>query len=75
VIIASFNLNGADKCSGLPVSEKIDIAMEFFQIVDVGTTEEAIQKKLTLGNLEAFCESIFPLEENPEVCLTGGMWV
>ena len=48
--------------------------MEFFQIVDVNTTEKAIQENLTLGNLEAFCESIFPLDENPEVCLTGGMW-
>jgi hypothetical protein len=48
--------------------------MEFFKIVAVRTTEKAIQKKLTLGNLEEFCESIFPLEDNPEVCLTGGMW-
>ena len=48
--------------------------MEFFKIVDVRTTEKAIQKNLTLGNLEEFCESIFPLEDNPEVCLTGGMW-
>jgi hypothetical protein len=48
--------------------------MEFFKIVDVRTTEKVIQKKLTLGNLEEFCESIFPLEDNPEVCLTGGMW-
>lgn len=48
--------------------------MEFFQIVDIHTTEKTIQEKLTLGNLEAFCESIFPLDENPEVCLTGGMW-
>ena len=48
--------------------------MEFFKIVDVRTTEKAIQEKLTLGNLEEFCESIFPLEDHPEVCLTGGMW-
>ena len=48
--------------------------MEFFKIVDVRTTEKAVQKKLTLGNLEEFCESIFPLEDNPDVCLTGGMW-
>lgn len=48
--------------------------MEFFKLVDVRTTEKAIQEKLTLGNLEKFCESIFPLEDNPEVCLTGGMW-
>ncbi len=48
--------------------------MEFFKIVDVQTTDKAIQEKLTLGNLEQFCESIFPLDDNPEVCLTGGMW-
>ena len=48
--------------------------MEFFQIVDIHTTGKTIQEKLTLGNLEAFCESIFALDENPEVCLTGGMW-
>lgn len=48
--------------------------MEFFKIVDVHTTEKTIQEKLTLGNLEAYCESIFPLDNNPEVCLTGGMW-
>jgi hypothetical protein len=48
--------------------------MEFFKIVDVRTTSKAIQENLTLGNLEEFCESIFPLEDNPEVCLTGGMW-
>jgi hypothetical protein len=48
--------------------------MEFFSIVDVSTTEEAIQEKLTLENLEKFCESLFPLEDHPEVILTGGMW-
>ena len=48
--------------------------MEFFEIVDIRITETAIQENLTLGNLEAFCESIFPLDENSEVCLTGGMW-
>ena len=48
--------------------------MEFFKIVDVRTTEKAIHEKLMLGNLEEFCESIFPLEDHPEVCLTGGMW-
>lgn len=40
--------------------------MEFFKIMDVRTTEK--------GNQEKFCESIFPLEDHPEVCLTGGMW-
>lgn len=48
--------------------------MEFFKLVDILTTEEEIQEKLTLGNLEEFCESIFPLDDNPEACLTGGMW-
>lgn len=48
--------------------------MEFFQIADVSTSEKGIQENLKLENLEAFCESIFPLEENPDVCLTGGMW-
>lgn len=48
--------------------------MEFFQIADVRTTEKALQENLKLENLEEFCESIFPLEENPDVCLTGGMW-
>lgn len=48
--------------------------MEFFKIADISTTETAIQENLTMGNLEEFCESIFPLENNTEVCLTGGMW-
>jgi hypothetical protein len=48
--------------------------MEFFKTVDVSTTEKAIQENLTLGNLEKFCESIFSLDENSEVCPTGGMW-
>ena len=48
--------------------------MEFFKIVEVRTDEKVIQDKLTLSNLEEFCESIFPLDDNPEVCLTGGMW-
>ena len=48
--------------------------MEFFEVIDVSTSEKDIQDKLTLGNLEEYCESIFPLEDHPEVCLTGGMW-
>lgn len=48
--------------------------MEFFKIADVIATEKVIQEKLTFGNLEEFCESLFPLDTNPEVCLTGGMW-
>ena len=48
--------------------------MEFFKIVDIQTSEKEIQEKLTLGNLESFCESIFPLEQGEEQCLIGGMW-
>lgn len=48
--------------------------MEFFQVVDVQTTENIIQERLKLEYLEAYCESMFPLDNNPEVCLTGGMW-
>jgi hypothetical protein len=48
--------------------------MEFFQIVDVSTTQEVIQEKLTLANLEEFCGSIFMLEGDSQVCQTGGMW-
>jgi hypothetical protein len=48
--------------------------MEFFKTVEVSTTEKAIHENLTLGNLEKFCESMFPLEEHSEVCPTGGMW-
>lgn len=48
--------------------------MEFFRLVDIRTSERSIQEKLRLENLEEFCESMFPLEEHSEVCLTGGMW-
>jgi len=48
--------------------------MEFFEIADVSTTEKILQEKLALASLEEFCESIFPMEDNPDVCLTGGMW-
>jgi hypothetical protein len=48
--------------------------MEFFEIAEVGTSEKKIQEKLTLGKLEEYCESIFPLNEGPEQCLTGGIW-
>ena len=48
--------------------------MEFFQIVDVQATENIIQERLKLENLEAYCESMFPLDYSQEVCLTGGMW-
>lgn len=48
--------------------------MEFFKIVEVTTDEKTIQERLTLVNLEEYCESIFPLEDNPDVCPTGGVW-
>ena len=48
--------------------------MEFFKIVEVQTSEQEIQEKLTLNNLESFCESIFPLEQGDELCPIGGMW-
>ena len=48
--------------------------MEFFEIAEVGTSEKNIQEKLTLGKLEEYCESIFPLDEGSDQCLTGGIW-
>jgi len=48
--------------------------MEYFKIVEVNSTEELIQKKIDLPNLESFCESVFPLEVGEEICSIGGMW-
>ena len=48
--------------------------MEYFKIVDVGTTEEAIHQKIVLKDLELFCESIFPLDSGEDICHIGGMW-
>jgi hypothetical protein len=48
--------------------------MEFFKIIDVSTSEEQIQKKLVLRELENFCESVFPLDEGKDICKIGGMW-
>ena len=48
--------------------------MEYFKIVDVGTTEEALHQKLVLKHLELFCESIFPLDNGEDICPIGGMW-
>ena len=48
--------------------------MEYFKIADVGSTEEGIHEKLTLENLELFCESVFPLDEGKDICSIGGMW-
>lgn len=48
--------------------------MEYFRIVDISSSEEQIQEKLTLANLENFCESLFPMDEGIEVCKIGGLW-
>jgi hypothetical protein len=48
--------------------------MEFFRIVDVSSSEQELQDKLTNQNLENICESIFPLDNGLDVCKTGGMW-
>jgi len=48
--------------------------MEYFKIVDVSSSEKDIQQKLSLANLEKFCESIFALDKGEEICPIGGMW-
>ena len=48
--------------------------MEYFKIVDVSTSEKEIQQKLSLANLENFCESIFAQNKGEELCSIGGMW-
>jgi hypothetical protein len=48
--------------------------MEFFRFAKVSTSEQGIQDKLKLQDLESFCESVFPLDSGTEVCAIGGMW-
>lgn len=48
--------------------------MEFFRIAEINTSEQEIQDLLQLQDLESFCESVFPLDDGPEVCTIGGMW-
>lgn len=49
--------------------------MEFFKIVDTTTTENRIQEKLTLKNLENYSTEIFNLEEpGEESSFIGGLW-
>jgi hypothetical protein len=48
--------------------------MEFFKIAEVSSTEKEIHQKLSLANLELFCESIFALDKGEESCFIGGMW-
>ncbi|MDI3528122.1 MAG: hypothetical protein PWR03_2306 [Tenuifilum sp.] len=49
--------------------------MEFFRIVKVRTTEQAIHRKLTISNLDQFCSDIFNLEIlNESESKIGGIW-
>ena len=48
--------------------------MEYFKIVKASTTEQEIKLKLSHENLEKFCESIFYMEGDADVCRIGGMW-
>ena len=48
--------------------------MEFFRIIDVNVSESEIHSKLKLSNLESYCESMFPMEDGDEACMTGGMF-
>ena len=48
--------------------------MEYFKIVKVSTTEQELKLKLSHENLEKFCESIFCMEGEADVCRIGGMW-
>jgi hypothetical protein len=48
--------------------------MEFFSIIDVNTSEEIIHNNLTLGKLETYCKSLFPLDEGTDQCKIGGLW-
>ena len=48
--------------------------MEYFKIVEAKSTEKELHQKLSLANLELFCESIFPMDHGEEICSIGGMW-
>lgn len=49
--------------------------MEFFRIVEVNTTEEEIQKTLTLDDIEKISEQLIHLEPISErVAYTGTVW-
>ncbi len=48
--------------------------MEFFEIVDVDVTEEDIQNRLQLQNVEEYCESLFALGDGAELCALGSNW-
>lgn len=49
--------------------------IEFFKIATVSTTEEHLQERLSLHNLEAYSELLFKLEEATEnSALIGGIW-
>ena len=48
--------------------------MEYLKIEKVSTTEQELKLKLSHENLEKFCESIFCMEGEADVCRIGGMW-
>lgn len=49
--------------------------MEFFRKIDLKTTEQQIQKSLTLSNLEEISSDLFNLTEpNDEEANIGGIW-
>ena len=49
--------------------------MEYFRIIKLKTTEQNIQKQLTLGNLDKISAEIFNLDEPGEKAASiGGIW-
>ena len=48
--------------------------MEYFRIVKVKTTEQVLKLNLSNQDLEKFCESIFFMDGEADVCKIGGMW-
>ncbi len=48
--------------------------VEYFRIVKVKTTEQVLKLNLSNQDLEKFCESIFFMDGEADVCKIGGMW-
>ena len=48
--------------------------MEFFKIIDVRTTKDLIQQKITFDNLEDLCASIIVMNHSNNRAITGGLW-
>lgn len=49
--------------------------MEFFNILDLKTSEESIQKYLTLENLDTYSNDLFPLQQaEKDHVQIGGIW-